>query len=47
MSGMLGIGGGMVLGPLFLQLELHPQVTTATTGFMLLFTGCAGVLVVR
>ena len=26
MSGMLGIGGGMILGPLFLELDLHPQV---------------------
>jgi len=42
LSGMLGIGGGMVLGPLFLILDVHPQVVTATTGFMLLFTGLAG-----
>lgn len=42
MSGMLGIGGGMVLGPLFIALEVDPEVSTATTGFMLLFTGFAG-----
>lgn len=42
MSGMLGIGGGMVLGPLFIGLEVEPEVSTATTGFMLLFTGFAG-----
>lgn len=29
MSGMLGIGGGMLLGPLFISLELQPQVTSA------------------
>ena len=42
MSGMLGIGGGMVLGPLFIELGIEPEVSTATTGFMLLFTGFAG-----
>lgn len=42
MSGMLGIGGGMILGPMFIALEIEPQVSTAVTGFMLLFTGFAG-----
>ena len=42
MSGMLGIGGGMMLGPLLLSLSLDPQVSAATTGLMLIFTGAAG-----
>ena len=32
----------MVLGPLFIELGIEPEVSTATTGFMLLFTGFAG-----
>lgn len=43
-AGCLGIGGGMILGPLFLSLNLHPQVVTATTGFMLLWTASAGTI---
>ena len=37
-SGMLGIGGGMVNGPLLLHLGINSQVSSATTGFMLIFT---------
>ena len=28
-AGLLGIGGGMVIGPLFMHLDLQPQATTA------------------
>jgi uncharacterized membrane protein YfcA len=38
MAGMLGIGGGLILGPLLLQLGLHPMVSTATSNFLVLFT---------
>lgn len=41
-AGLLGIGGGMILGPLFVALEFQPQVGTASTGFMILFTALAG-----
>jgi uncharacterized membrane protein YfcA len=38
MAGMLGIGGGLILGPLLLELGLHPLVSTATSNFLVLFT---------
>jgi len=41
-AGLLGIGGGMILGPLFVSLNFHPKVGTASTGFMILFTALAG-----
>jgi uncharacterized membrane protein YfcA len=38
MAGMLGIGGGLILGPLLLELGIDPLVSTATSNFMVLFT---------
>jgi len=38
LAGLLGIGGGLILGPLLLELGLHPIVSTATTNFLVLFT---------
>lgn len=38
LSGLLGIGGGLILGPLLLELGMHPVVSTATTNFLVLFT---------
>jgi hypothetical protein len=38
LAGLLGIGGGIILGPLLLELGLHPVVSTATTNFLVLFT---------
>jgi uncharacterized membrane protein YfcA len=38
LAGLLGIGGGMVLGPLFVSLNFHPLVSTASTGIMMIFT---------
>jgi uncharacterized membrane protein YfcA len=40
-AGMLGIGGGMVKGPLLLELGVSPQTTAATAAFMILFTSAA------
>jgi hypothetical protein len=37
LSGLLGIGGGLILGPLLLDLGVHPVVTTATSNFMVVF----------
>ncbi|RHY95476.1 hypothetical protein DYB37_003455 [Aphanomyces astaci] len=37
----LGIGGGMVKGPLLLEIGLHPQVASATSTAMILFTSSA------
>ena len=38
MAGLLGIGGGLILAPLLLDLGIHPLVSTATTNFLVLFT---------
>lgn len=40
-AGLLGIGGGMVKGPLLLEMGLLPQVCSATSSFMILFTSSA------
>jgi len=37
-AGLIGIGGGMVLGPLMLVMGVHPSVSTATTATMILLT---------
>ncbi len=38
LAGLLGIGGGLIIGPLLLELGLHPIVSTATSNFLVLFT---------
>jgi uncharacterized membrane protein YfcA len=40
-AGLLGIGGGMVKGPLLLEMGLLPQVAAATSSSMILFTSSA------
>jgi len=42
-AGLLGIGGGMVIGPLFLSIGMQPQVGTSSCAFMILFTAASGV----
>ena len=37
-AGLLGIGGGMIIGPLFISVGMQPQVGTASCAFMILFT---------
>jgi len=37
-AGMFGIGGGIVKGPLMLEMNVLPQVTSATSATMILFT---------
>lgn len=37
-AGFLGIGGGMVKGPLMLEMGLIPQVATTTSSFMIMYT---------
>lgn len=37
-AGLLGIGGGMVTGPLLLSMGVPPQVSVATSSFMIFFT---------
>jgi len=43
-AGLLGIGGGMVIGPLFLSIGMEPQVGTSSCAFMILWTACSGVV---
>ena len=40
-AGLLGIGGGMMTGPLMLELGINPVVSSATSAFMVLFTSSA------
>ena len=37
-AGLIGIGGGMVLGPLMLSIGIHPRVSSATTATMVVLT---------
>jgi uncharacterized membrane protein YfcA len=37
-AGLIGIGGGMILGPVMLVMGVHPSVSTATTASMVLLT---------
>merc|ERR1711968_99395 len=37
-AGMFGIGGGIVKGPLMLEMGIHPQVSSATAATMIFFT---------
>ncbi|EKE38923.1 hypothetical protein ENUP19_0341G0001 [Entamoeba nuttalli] len=40
----LGIGGGMVIGPILLEIGVLPQVATATSAFMIMFTASSSSL---
>ena len=40
-AGMFGVGGGIVKGPLMLQMGVHPLVAAATTAVMIMFTSVA------
>ena len=37
-AGTLGIGGGMILGPFMLAIGMDPAISTALSGFTVLFT---------
>ena len=37
-AGIIGIGGGLVMNPVMLRLGMRPEVSTATSSFMVLFT---------
>lgn len=43
-AGMFGIGGGIVKGPLMLEMQVLPSVASATAATMILFTSCAAVV---
>ena len=38
LAGVLGIGGGLVLGPMLLEMGINPIISTATSNFLVLFT---------
>jgi len=40
-AGMFGIGGGIVKGPLMLQMGIHPMVASGTVAVMIMFTSLA------
>ena len=44
-AGLVGVGGGMVLGPMMLELGVLPQVSSATTGTMVLLTSSSAAAV--
>jgi len=43
-AGMFGIGGGIVKGPLMLEMGMLPAVSSATASFMILFTSATAAL---
>ncbi|KAJ6758477.1 hypothetical protein OIU74_025186 [Salix koriyanagi] len=43
-GGLLGIGGGFVMGPLFLEMRIHPQVSSGTATFGMLFSSSMSVV---
>lgn len=43
-GGLLGIGGGFVMGPLFLELGVPPQVSSATATFAMVFSSSMSVV---
>ena len=38
LSAMLGIGGGLIISPLLLEIGLHPLIASSTSNFLVLFT---------
>ncbi|TKY74585.1 integral to membrane [Spatholobus suberectus] len=43
-GGLLGLGGGFVMGPLFLELGVPPQVSSATASFAMTFSSSMSVI---
>ncbi|KAH7566425.1 hypothetical protein ACOSP7_022898 [Xanthoceras sorbifolium] len=43
-GGLLGLGGGFILGPLFLELGIPPQVASATSTFAMVFSSSMSVV---
>ena len=44
LAAILGMGGGVVMGPLLLTLQVHPLATAATSTVMILFSSSAAML---
>lgn len=43
-GGLLGLGGGFIMGPLFLELGIPPQVASATSTFSMIFSSSMSVV---
>lgn len=43
-GGLLGLGGGFIMGPLFLELGVPPQVSSATATFIMMFSSSMSVV---
>ncbi|XP_054784835.1 sulfite exporter TauE/SafE family protein 3-like isoform X2 [Prosopis cineraria] len=43
-GGLLGLGGGFILGPLFIDLGINPQVSSATSTFAMTFSASMSVV---
>ncbi|KAJ7542562.1 hypothetical protein O6H91_09G000600 [Diphasiastrum complanatum] len=43
-GGLLGLGGGAIMGPAFLELGLSPQVTSATSTFLMVYSSSLSVV---
>ncbi|PNT68012.1 sulfite exporter TauE/SafE family protein 3 isoform X2 [Brachypodium distachyon] len=43
-AGLLGVGGGSIMGPLFLELGVPPQVSSATATFAMMFSSSMSVV---
>lgn len=44
LGGMLGIGGAMIINPMLMSAGMHPQVTAATSGFIVVFSASMSVV---
>jgi uncharacterized membrane protein YfcA len=44
LSSLLGIGGGMILSPMMLEMQVLPEVVAATSTYMILFTSLSAVV---
>lgn len=44
LASTIGMGGGVIMGPLLLSLQVHPLVTAATSTLMILFSSSAATL---
>ena len=44
LAGVLGIGGGLILGPMLLEMGINPIISTSTSNFLVLFTSSSTTL---
>jgi len=44
LGGMLGIGGGIILAPLMLEMCINPQTTSSTSNFILIINSSTGLV---